>query len=87
MSGAKCPLLLNVSRQTQGKLYFLTTIMYVKVLLARLRKCDSGLVQKLHQTHAVRLAGSIMTLSSYSNRFLSCIYKLVMTVIILALPP
>jgi len=87
MSGAKPPLLLYVSRQTQGKLNFLTTIMYLAVLLVRLRKCDSGLVQTLHQTHAVLLAGSNMTLSSCSNWFLSCIYKLVMTMIILAPTP
>jgi len=71
----------------QGRLYFLTTIMYVAVVLVRLRKCYSGLVQKLHQTDAVLLTGSNMTLSSCSNWFLSCIYKVVMTMIILAPTP
>jgi len=87
MSGARPPLHLYVSRQTQEKLYFLTTIMYIAVLLVKLRKYDSGLVQKLHQTHSVRLAGSNMTLSSCNNWFHSCIYKLVMTMIILAPTP
>lgn len=67
--------------------YYLTTIMYIAVLLVKLRKCDSGLVQKLHQTHALLLAGSNMTLSSCNNWFPSCIYKLVMTMIVLAPTP
>jgi hypothetical protein len=87
MSGARPPLHLYVSRQTQGKLYFLTTIMYTAVLLVKLRKCDSGLVRKLHQTFAVLLARGNTTLSSCNNWFPSCLYKLVMTMIILAPTP
>jgi len=58
-------------------------------LLVKLRKCDSGLVQKLrvHQTRAVLFAGSNMALSSCNNWFPSCVYKLVMTMIILARTP
>jgi hypothetical protein len=87
MSGAIPPLQLYVLRQTQGQLYFWTTIMYTTVLLIKLRKCDSGLVQRLHQTLAHLLAGSNMTLSFCNNWFPSCVYKLVMTMIILAPTP
>jgi len=87
MSGVRPPIHLCVSQQTPVKLYFLTTIMYIAVLFGELRKCDNGLVQKLHQTHALLLAGSNMTLSSCNNWFPSCFYKLVMTMIMLALTP